>query len=133
MKYMLDTNICIYIIKKKPLQVIKKFQTIKISGIGISSITLSELEYGVEKSQKKEQNRLALFQFLTPLEIKVYDEAAAYAYGKIRSKLEKIGKPIGSLDFLIAAHALSLKSILITNNDKEFKRVPGLKIENWIL
>jgi tRNA(fMet)-specific endonuclease VapC len=127
------TNICIYLIKKKPQQVINKFQSIKISDVGISSITLSELEYGVEKSQNKKQNRLALIQFLTPLEIKVYDHAAANFYGKIRSKLEKIGKPIGSLDFLIAAHALSLQSTLITNNVKEFDRISDLKIENWAL
>ena len=132
MKYMLDTNICIYIIKKKPLQVINRLTNIEISDIGISSITLSELEYGVEKSQKKEQNKLALTQFLTPFEIKTYNENSAQSYGKIRSELEKRGAPIGPLDLLIAAHAISLGSILVTNNEKEFQRVPGLIVENWV-
>lgn len=132
MKYMLDTNICIYIIKKKPLQVINRLTNIEISDIGISSITLSELEYGVEKSQKKEQNKLALTQFLTPFEIKTYNENSAQSYGKIRSELEKRGTPIGPLDLLIAAHAISLGSILVTNNEKEFQRVPGLIVENWV-
>lgn len=132
MKYMLDTNICIYIIKKKPLQVINRLTNIEISDIGISSITLSELEYGVEKSQKKEQNKLALTQFLTPFEIKAYNENSAQIYGKIRSELEKRGTPIGPLYLLIAAHAISLGSILVTNNEKEFQRVPGLIVENWV-
>ncbi len=132
MKYMLDTNICIYIIKKKPLQVINRLTNIEISDIGISSITLSELEYGVEKSQKKEQNKLALTQFLTPFEIKAYNENSAQIYGKIRSELEKRGTPIDPLYLLIAAHAISLGSILVTNNEKEFQRVPGLIVENWV-
>lgn len=131
MKFMLDTNICIYIIKQKPAKVIKRLQSVSISDICLSSITLSELEYGVEKSQKKKQNRLALFQFLVPFEILPYDEMAAQHYGIIRSKLEKMGQPLGALDMLIAAHARSLNLILVTNNVKEFQRVPGLRIENW--
>lgn len=131
MKYILDTNICIYIIKKKPHKVIARLQKIDISDVGISSITLSELEYGVEMSRKKERNKMALMEFLTPIEIMSYDDLAAQAYGKIRGFLEKKGRLIGPLDMLIAAHALSLNSILVTNNEKEFRRVPGLKIENW--
>jgi tRNA(fMet)-specific endonuclease VapC len=131
MMYMLDTNICIYIIKRKPAHVIKRFQKTRISKIGISSITLSELFYGVMKSLKPEQNHLALVQFVAPLEILAYNHKAAQYYGDIRFQLEKQGTPIGALDTFIAAHALSLGCILVTNNEKEFNRVPRLKIENW--
>ena len=131
MKYMLDTNTCIYIIKQKPQNVISRFRQAKVSEIGVSSITLSELEYGAVKSSKPEQNKLALAQFLAPIEIPAYDDNAAQHYGKIRAHLERQGTPIGSLDMLIAAHALSLNSVLITNNESEFQRVSSLKIENW--
>lgn len=131
MKYMLDTNICIYIIKQKPQKVINRFRQAKVSEIGVSSITLSELEYGVIKSANPEQNKLALTQFVAPIEIPAYDDAAAQHYGRVRAYLERQGTPIGSLDLLIAAHALSLNAVLITNNEKEFKRVSKLKIENW--
>ncbi len=132
MKYILDTNICIYIIKKRPVQVIEHLRNLSISEVGISSITLSELEYGVEKSKKQKQNKIALTGFIAPLEIAVYDQEAALVYGKIRAYLEKIGQPIGSLDLLIAAHAISLNSSLVTNNEKEFKKIPMLKVENWL-
>ena len=131
MKYMLDTNICIYIIKQKPQNVIGRFRQAKVSEIGVSSISLSELEYGVMKSAKPEQNKLALAQFIAPIEIPAYDDVAAQHYGEIRAYLERQGTPIGSLDMLIAAHALSLNSVLITNDETEFKRVSNLKIENW--
>ena len=131
MKYMLDTNMCIYIIKKKPPEIIQRFKQIEISQIGISSITLSELLFGVYKSSKPEQNQLALAQFAAPLEIMSYGDEAADFYGRLRIHLEKQGTPIGSLDMLIAAHALSIGCILITNNEKEFNRIPNLKIENW--
>jgi len=132
-KYMLDTNICIYIIKQKPENVIERFRQTPVSDIGVSSITLSELEYGVMKSAKPEQNKLALAQFMAPIEICVYDDVAAQHYGKIRFQYEKQGTPIGSLDMLIAAHARALSSVLITNNVTEFKRVSNLKIENWAI
>ena len=132
MKYLLDTNICIYIIKKRPPRVFHKLTEIDISDVGISSITLSELEYGVEKSQFPERNRIGLLEFLSPVEIYGYDDSAAKEYGIIRAKLEKKGAIIGSLDMLIAAHAISLGLILITNNENEFKKVPKLKIENWV-
>ena len=132
MKYMLDTNTCIYIIKRKPLDVIERFKKIEISQVGISSITLSELLYGVSKSSKPAQNQLALTQFIAPLEILAYDDEAAQYYGTVRALLEKQGTPIGSLDLLIAAHALSIDCILVTNNEKEFKRIPNLKIDNWV-
>jgi tRNA(fMet)-specific endonuclease VapC len=132
MKYMLDTNICIYIIKRKPLAVVERFLRTKISQIGISSITLSELTYGVSKSSKPEQNQMALMQFMAPLEILPYDDDAAQYYGDLRVHLEKRGTTIGSLDMLIAAHALSTACTLITNNENEFNRIPNLKIENWV-
>jgi len=131
-KYVLDTNICIYIIKRKPTDVIARFRQTRISQIGISSITLSELEYGVAKSSKPDQNQFALAQFLAPLEISLYGDEAAQQYGRVRSLLEKQGTPIGSLDMLIAAHVLSINCILVTNNEKEFNRVPNLKIDNWV-
>jgi len=132
MKYMLDTNMCIYIIKKKPPEIIQRFKQIEISQIGISSITLSELLFGVYKSSKPEQNKLALAQFAAPLEILPFGDEAADFYGRLRTQLEKQGTPIGSLDMLIAAHALSFGCILVTNNEKEFSRVLSLKVENWI-
>lgn len=132
MNYMLDTNICIYLIKRKPIQVLERFRQAEISSIYISSITVSELEYGVEKSARKEQNKLALYLFLSPFKIIAYDEHAATYYGKIRTILEKKGQIIGALDLLIAAHALSLDNTLITNNEKEFSRIPELKIANWV-
>lgn len=131
MKFMLDTNTCIYIIKRKPPQIINRFKLTDISQICISSITLSELVHGVSKSSRPDQNQLALTQFIAPLEILPYDDEAAQHYGELRVHLEKQGTLIGSLDMLIAAHALSLSCMLITNNEKEFKRIPKLKIDNW--
>jgi tRNA(fMet)-specific endonuclease VapC len=131
MKFMLDTNICIYMIKRKPHNVIDRLKRTEISQIGISSITLSELIYGVSKSSNPEQNRMALTQFIAPLEILPYDDEASQCYGDLRVHLEKQGVPIGALDMLIAAHALSVDCTLVTNNEKEFFRVPKLKIVNW--
>ena len=132
MEFMLDTNICIYIIKRKPPDVLERFKQTEISQIAISSVTLSELFYGVSKSSKPEQNLMALTQFVAPLEILPYGDEVAQYYGELRTHLEKQGKPIGSLDMLIAAHALSIDCTLITNNEKEFIRVPHLKIGNWL-
>ena len=129
--YMLDTNICIYIIKKKPDQVIERLRYTGISEVGVSSITLSELEYGAAKSSRPKQNKLAILEFLAPFEILPYDDRAAQEYGMVRPYLEKQGTPIGSMDMLIAAHALSLNSTLVTNNEAHFRRIPTLKIENW--
>ncbi len=131
-RFLLDTNICIYLIKQKPIEVVQKLQTLTISEVGISSITLSEMEYGVSKSAKRKQNKLALAEFATPMEILPYDDLAAREYGELRSYLESRGTPIGPLDTLIAAHALSLQCTLVTNNEKEFSRVPNLKVVNWI-
>jgi len=131
MKFMLDTNTCSYIIKQKPPDVIERFNQTEISQIGISSITLSELLYGVSKSSKPEQNQMALTQFIAPLEILPYGDEAAQYYGDLRAHLEKQGTPIGSLDMLIAAHALSLACTLITNSEREFIRIPNLIIDSW--
>ena len=132
MKYMLDTNICIYIIKKQPQDVLKKFKLFDVGDICISSITLAELIYGVEKSHHQKKNRAALEEFILPLEIMFFDAGAAYYYGRIRAYLENKGLPIGPLDLMIAAHADCLNSILVTNNTKEFSLIPRLKIENWV-
>jgi tRNA(fMet)-specific endonuclease VapC len=132
MLYMLDTNICIYIIKKRPVHVITLLKKHIIADICISSITLAELAYGVQKSERAVQNSIALAEFLAPIDIKPFSEAAAIEFGKIRAHLEKEGTLIGEYDLLIAAHARSIGATLVTNNTREFKRVPGLKIENWV-
>lgn len=132
MKYMLDTNICIYIIKKKPEQVLKRLAKIDPSTISLSSITWSELVYGVEKSESRDRNLEALSDFAIPFEILPWTLTQAEVAGKIRADLAKAGKLIGPYDTQIAAHALSLGLILITNNEKEFKRIEGLKVENWV-
>ena len=131
MKVMLDTNICIYIIKRQPAAVLEHFLEHQVGDIGISSITLSELQYGVAKSTQREKNAKALAEFIIPLEIVPFDEAAALAYGDIRSSLEKAGTPIGSMDMLIAAHAVSLGIPLVTNNTREFARIPTLDSIDW--
>ena len=130
-KYLLDTDICIYIIRNKSKRVLQHLRRLRVSDVGISAITLSELEYGVAKSLKPHQNKLALTEFLTPIEILPYDDMAAQRYGEVRADLERKGTPIGSLDLLIAAQALSLSCALVTNNEAEFRRVSGLKVENW--
>ena len=115
-----------------PPEVVQRFREIGVGNIYISSITVSELQYGACKSKQIKKNIKRLDEFLSPFEILAYDENASYFYGKIRSHLEKQGNIIGPLDMLIAAHALSEKLTLITNNQKEFKRVKSLKIANWV-
>ena len=131
MRYMLDTNICIYVIKHKPVTVFQKLQNINPEDVCISSVTYAELVHGVEKSAAVEKNRLALSMLLANMEILDFDVDAADCYGKIRAALEKKGTPIGTLDMMIAAHAQSLSYTVVTNNVKEFSRVSALKIENW--
>ncbi|MEK6698402.1 MAG: type II toxin-antitoxin system VapC family toxin [Nitrospirota bacterium] len=131
MKFMLDTNICIYLIKQKPPKVLMHFKSHAVGDIGISSITLAELRYGVFKSQYVEKNRQALDEFILPLEITDFDERAAEEYGTVRADLEKAGKPVGSMDMLIGAHALSLGVTLVTNNVREFKQIKSLKVVDW--
>ena len=130
-RYMLDTNICIYLIKKVPDHLIFKLKKMAHFGVGISSITLSELEYGVRKSKHVQQNAVNLLKFLVQFEIMPYDENAARSYGIIRANLEKQGRIIGNMDMLIGAHAQSLGVTLVTNNEKEFRRIEGLALENW--
>ena len=132
MKVMLDTNICIYLIKRRPASVLQRFRFFSVGDIGISSITLAEMEYGVARSGQPKKNREALEEFISALEVAAFDRGSTEAYGKIRAALEKKGRPIGAMDLLIAAHALSLGVRLVTNNEREFKRVPGLRVENWI-
>ena len=132
MEYLLDTNICIYIIKKKPEEVRQRFLKIPMGQIGISSITLAELHYGVCKSMHPEKNLRALNQFLVSLEIYDFDFYSAIEYGEVKGDLDRKGLPIGPLDTLIAAHAKRLEFTLVTNNEKEFTRVVGLKVENWV-
>lgn len=131
-EFLLDTNICIYIIKKKPNQVFEKFKELMPGSVAISSIKLAEMQYGINKSSKPKANQEALDQFLFPLDILDFNAKAAMEYGQIRAELEKLGKPIGSLDLLIAAHARSLGVTVVTNNTKEFTRVENLKVVNWV-
>lgn len=128
-KYMLDTDTCIYTIKRKPLEVRRMFN-IHSGAICISTVTLGELVHGVEKSNNQRLNRIALEGFVGRLEVINYDEAAAYQFGQLRHELK--GKEIGSYDFMIAAHARSIGLTLITNNTREFDRVDGLRVENWV-
>jgi len=132
MKYLLDTNICIALIRQKPKALLQRLTSHEPGDVGISSITLAELFHGVEKSARPEQNKSALEQFLLPLVLSDFDLNAALAYGKIRAELESNGQPIGSMDMLIAAHAMSLNAVIVTNNVQEFQRVKGLVVEDWI-
>jgi tRNA(fMet)-specific endonuclease VapC len=132
MGYLLDTNICIYIIKKKPESVLKRLGQLPLGEIGVSSLTVAELDYGARKSANPEKNLSALHQFLLAFEIFAFGYDASSEYGKIRSSLEKKGTPIGPLDTLIAAHAKSLNYTLVTNNEREFRRIESLDVENWV-
>ena len=131
MTYMLDTNICIYVMKKQPENVLRRFRKELYSGLCISSITLAELEYGMKHSSDPVRNEQALLRFLAPLSILPFGPAAASEYGEIRAYLQSQGTPIGPLDMLIAGHARAEEMILVTNNGKEFERVPDLALENW--
>ncbi|HTM06993.1 MAG TPA: type II toxin-antitoxin system VapC family toxin [Verrucomicrobiae bacterium] len=132
MKFMLDTNICIYVIKQRPETVLKRFTGYPVGDLGLSIVSLAELEYGIARSSQTGKNRSALAEFLSPLEVAAFDREAASAYGNIRAAVERKGNPIGSLDLLIAAHAVSLDVPLVTNNVKEFRRIPDLRVENWV-
>ena len=130
-RYLLDTNICIYVINARPAAVLARFVEHEVDGLGISAITASELYWGVCKSGSV-RNRTTLEKFLSPLVVLDYDLGAARKYGELRAYLEQQGAPIGPLDQQIAAHALALDVTLVTNNVREFQRVPGLRLENWI-
>ena len=132
MKVMLDTNTCIAIIRRKSPRVLKRFNTYKVGEIGISWITLAELEFGVAKSQHQEKNQAALDEFVLPLEIANFNRETASVYGRVRVMLENKGTPIGSLDMMIGAHALALGVTLATNNKREFSRIKGLTVVDWL-
>lgn len=132
MKYMLDTNTCIFLIRRKYASVLEKLMKKKAGDVTLSSLTVAELHYGVEKSSATEKNREALGLFLTAFEILDFDITAAEEYGRIRSSLEKSGKPIGSIDMLIAAHAVSQDLILVTH-DRDFDRISKLKTQDWVV
>lgn len=129
--YMLDTNICIFIIKNKPVKVIEHLKAHNPVDICISSITYSELRHGVEKSQARDRNELALTLFLSAIDILSFDTKAAEEYGRIRAFLEKQGTPIGPMEMLIAAHAKANSLTVVTNNTREFQRIPDLPLEDW--
>lgn len=131
MIYLLDTNICIYLMKGQLEQLVQRFEKEHPDNLGLSSITVAELKFGMEKSAKVKSNLLALDDFMAPLRIFDFGIDAAGVYGRLRARLERQGTPIGPLDTLIAAHAFSLDATLVTNNVSEFRRIPDLKIENW--
>jgi len=131
MQYLLDTNTCIELIRKRSQRVLSKLTSHAISDIVLSTITIAELQYGVQKSRFVVQNQQALNQFLIPFQYLDFDDSAAQAYGIIRAHLESQGTPIGSLDMLLAAQAIAHSLILVTNNVKEFQRIPNLQIEDW--
>ena len=130
--YLLDTNICIYIIKKKPPEVLKKLKSKSLDDIFISSITVAELEYGAAKSDFPEKNKISLIEFLSIFNILPFNDKDAVEFGIIKADLSKKGKIIGPMDLLISAQAKSRKLILVTNNVKEFERIPDIRIENWV-
>ena len=132
MTYMLDTNICIYAMKNRPEKVLERFKKELDNGICVSSITLAELEYGMKNSANSAKNEQSLLKFLLPLSILPFGSAATSEYGEIRTYLRRQGIPIGPLDMLIAGHARAEGLILVTNNVREFERVPGLELENWV-
>jgi tRNA(fMet)-specific endonuclease VapC len=129
---MLDTDICLCLIKRKPIQVLERLKTFRPGDVAVSSVTVAELQYGAYKSSRPERNQEALGEFLLPLEVVSFDESATAHYGEIRAHLERQGNIIGAMDLLIAAHARSLSLTLVTNNIQEFKKVPGLCAENWV-
>lgn len=132
MLYLVDTNICTYIIKQQPLQVLEKFRRFSIGEVGISSVSVAELQFGVARSSNISRNQEALELVLISLSVVPFDHAAAVLYGHLRHRLEQKGLPIGPFDTLIAAHALQLNLTLVTNNLRKFSRVPGLRLENWV-
>ncbi|MGD0363853.1 MAG: type II toxin-antitoxin system VapC family toxin [Bryobacteraceae bacterium] len=132
MKVLLDTDTCIHLIRYQPAAMQQRLKRYEPGDVGISSITLAELSFGAEKSQQRERNRAALHDFTAALEIAPFDAAAAAAYGEVRAMLDGRGTRIGSLDTLIGAHALSLKVTLVTHNTREFSRISGLRLADWV-
>ncbi len=131
MKYLLDTNICIFIINRRVKAVVERLSSCVTEDVVISTISVAELRYGASKSLAAQKAHAALDEYLVPLHIANFDEDAARAYGDLRAELQKVGTPIGPLDTLIGAHAIALGAILVTNNVREFQRIPGLVVEDW--
>lgn len=131
MRFMLDTNICIFLIRKRSARVLREIRKHRPADIAVSVITVAELEHGCDKSADPDKNRLALMEFLSPFTLLPFDDSAARAYGNVRADLEKKGTPIGSMDLLIAAHAQSRDLEIVTNNIREFERVEGLVVVDW--
>lgn len=130
--YLLDTNICIYIINNRPKQVVEHIKKLKVNQIKLSAVSLAELEYGVSKSQSREKNRRALIDFVTAFDIVDFNDVDAEIFGLIRAEFEKKGQIIGAYDMQIAAQAITRDLILVTNNTAEFIRIPNIKLENWV-
>ncbi len=130
--FLLDTNICIYIINNSPGTVVKKIKSFKPSQIKLSAISVGELEYGISKSKYREQNRAGLIDFVSAFDILPFDDNDAEIFGIIRADLEKMGERIGPYDMQIAAQAISNKLILVTNNTREFERIKTLQMDNWV-
>ena len=131
--WMLDTNICISLIKLRPPHLLRRVRALSAGELVVSSITVAELEYGVANSQRPEENRYALGTFLAPLFVDPFDDEAASAYGRVRVELERAGTPIGANDLLLAAQALDRQYTFVTNNTREFRRVAGLRVEDWLM
>jgi tRNA(fMet)-specific endonuclease VapC len=129
--HLLDSNICIYVLKNKFLQIQSRIEAVGIENVNVSSITVAELEYGAAKSNNPDQARSRLYEFLVPFEILDFDTKAAECYGRIRADLERKGTPIGPLDFMIAAIGLAHNATVVTNNENEFRRIADLPVENW--
>ena len=129
--YLLDTNICIFAINKRPHRILEIIKERSKKSLFISSLTIAELEYGVENSTQRENNRIALLKFLAIFTILNFDDADAIAYGRLKSKLKKEGRIIGPIDMLLAAQALGKDMIFVTNKVSEFKRIDGLRVEDW--
>lgn len=131
MTVMLDTDVCVEIIRRRDPALLERLASHTVGEVGISAVTLAELEYGISRSSRPAKNREALTAFVGPLEIAPFDSRSGAAYGPVRAALEKKGETIGAMDVLIAAHAIGLGVILATRNVREFRRVPGLRVEDW--
>jgi tRNA(fMet)-specific endonuclease VapC len=131
MRYLLDTDICIYVARRKPAGVLARLERLRPGDVGMSVVTYLELVYGAYKSQQVEANVARIKRLSHLIPVQALDAPAAMHYGKLRAGLEKSGSLIGAYDLLIAAHALALELTLVTNNVREFRRVPGLRLENW--
>ena len=131
LRYLLDTNICIYVIKNYPPELRERFNCLA-EQLCMSSITLAELHYGAEKSARRFENLQAITQFCARLDVLAFSAKAAVHFGEIRANVERLGTPVGPLDMLIGAHARAESLIVVTNNEREFQRLPGVRVENWV-